>query len=146
MTIMWYMVPEIWTTTDFFVIMCHFLPFYPLNSPQNKNIKKMKKIPGDIIILHKYPKNHDHMLYCSRHTARDTCNCYFSFWALFCPFTPITDWKTKISGKIKKTTGNIIILHMYTKIMIICYTVPEIWHVTHVVIFHFGLFFALLPI
>ena len=99
---MWYMVPEIWTTTDFFVIMCHFLPFYPLNSPQNKNIKKMKKIPGDIIILHKYPKNHDHMLYCSRHTARDTCNCYFSFWALFCPFTPITDRKTKISGKIKK--------------------------------------------
>ena len=30
--------------------------------------------------------------------------------------------------------------------MIICYTVPEIWHVTDViVIFHFGLFFALLP-
>ena len=29
--------------------------------------------------------------------------------------------------------------------MIICYTVPEIWHVTDViVIFHFGLFFALL--
>ena len=32
------------------------------------------------------------------------------------------------------------------KSMIICYTVPEIWHVTDViVIFHFGLFFALLP-
>ena len=75
----------------------------------------MKKIPGDIIILHKYTKNHDHMLYCSRHMTRDRCNCYFSFWALFCPFTPITDRKTKISGKIKKTTGNIIILHMYTK-------------------------------
>ena len=30
--------------------------------------------------------------------------------------------------------------------MIICYTVPEIWRVTGViVIFHFGLFFALLP-
>ena len=30
--------------------------------------------------------------------------------------------------------------------MIICHTVPEIWHVTHViVIFHFGLCFALLP-
>ena len=29
--------------------------------------------------------------------------------------------------------------------MIICYTVPEIWHVTDViVIFHSGLFFALL--
>ena len=32
------------------------------------------------------------------------------------------------------------------KIMIICYTVPEMWHVTHVIfIFHFGLFFALVP-
>ena len=32
------------------------------------------------------------------------------------------------------------------KIMIICYTVPEIWHVTHVIfIFHSGLFFTLLP-
>ena len=32
------------------------------------------------------------------------------------------------------------------KIMIICYTVPMIWHMTGViVIFHFGLFFALLP-
>ena len=31
------------------------------------------------------------------------------------------------------------------KIMIICYTVPEIWYVMYViVIFHFGLFFALL--
>ena len=30
--------------------------------------------------------------------------------------------------------------------MVICYTVPEIWRVTDViVIFHFGLFFALLP-
>ena len=34
----------------------------PPNSPKNKNIKKMMKIPGDITIL---PKIHDHMLYCS---------------------------------------------------------------------------------
>ena len=34
---------------------------------------------------------------------------------------------------------------LYQKIMIIGYTVPEIWHVTDlIVIFHFGLFFALL--
>ena len=31
--------------------------------------------------------------------------------------------------------------------MVICYTVPEIWRVTDViVIFHFGLFFALYPL
>ena len=29
--------------------------------------------------------------------------------------------------------------------MIICCTVPEIWHVTDVIIFNFGLFFAFLP-
>ena len=30
--------------------------------------------------------------------------------------------------------------------MIICYTIPEIWRVTHViVIFHLGLFLVLLP-
>ena len=28
--------------------------------------------------------------------------------------------------------------------MIICYPVPEIWYMTHIVIFHFRLFFALL--
>ena len=29
--------------------------------------------------------------------------------------------------------------------MIICYTIREIWHVTDVIIFHFGPFFAPLP-
>ena len=31
------------------------------------------------------------------------------------------------------------------KIMIICYTVPKIWVMTDVIIFHFELFFSLLP-
>ena len=30
--------------------------------------------------------------------------------------------------------------------MILHYTVIEIWHVTDIIIFHFGLFFALLPL
>ena len=51
--------------TEFFVILDHFLPFYPPKNLKNENFKKMKKNPGDIIILHKYKKNHDHMLYCS---------------------------------------------------------------------------------
>ena len=29
--------------------------------------------------------------------------------------------------------------------MIICFIVPETWHMTDVIIFHFGLFFVLLP-
>ena len=30
-----------------------FLPFYPPNNPKNQNFEKLKKAPGDIIILHK---------------------------------------------------------------------------------------------
>ena len=67
--------------------MGHFLPFYHPNSPKNQNLEKMKKTPRDIIILHKCTKNHDHMLYCSWDIACDIFNCYFSFWATFCPFT-----------------------------------------------------------
>ena len=49
------MVPEIWSTTDriflsFWTILCPFTPS-PLNNPENQNFEKMKKIPGDIIIL-----------------------------------------------------------------------------------------------
>ena len=61
--------------------------FYPLNSPKNQNFKKKKrKMPGDIIILHKCTKNHDHMQYCSWDMVHDRCNCYFSFWAIFAKF------------------------------------------------------------
>ena len=46
---------------------------------------------------------------------------------------------------MKKTTGDISFYTSVPKIMIICNTVPEIWYVTDVtIIFHFGLFFALL--
>ena len=70
--------------------------FYPLNSLKNENCKKLKKKKtlGSIIILHKWTKNHDHMLYCSWDKAHDICN-YFSFWAIFCPFSPLTAQKKK---------------------------------------------------
>ena len=78
--------------------------------------------------------------------VREGCNCSFSFWAIFCPFTPLTARKIKIKKKRRKK--RLEIPSFYTsvpKIMIICYN-AEIWHVTGVIaIFHFGLFFALLP-
>ena len=40
----------------------HFLPFCPPKNPKNQNSKKMKKIAGDIIILHLCTKNHIHMM------------------------------------------------------------------------------------
>ena len=85
-----YTVPEIWHVTDVIVIFHFglFLALLPPNSLKNQNLKKMKKTLGDIIILHKCTKNHNHLLYCSWDMERDGCNCYFSFWAIFCPCSP----------------------------------------------------------
>ena len=48
---------------EFFVILDYSLHFYPLNNPENQNFEKMKKIPGDIIILHMCTINQNHMMY-----------------------------------------------------------------------------------
>ena len=93
-----------------------FFAILPPNSPKNENFKKMKKMLADIIIIHKRTKTRDHMLYCYWDMVRDRCNCYFWFWPIFCPFTPLTAWKTKIKKKKKKKSpGDIIILHKCTK-------------------------------
>ena len=111
--------------------MGYFLPFYPPNSQKNENFKRNeKKTPGDIIIFHKCTKTHDHMLYCSWDMSRDGCNCCFSFWAIFCPFTPETAQKIKIPKKWKKRPEISSFYTIVLKIMIIGYTVPEIWPVT----------------
>ena len=65
----------------------NFCPFTILKTQKIKILKKWKKTPGDIIILHKCTKNHDHMLYCSWDITHDRCNCYFSIWVFFSPFT-----------------------------------------------------------
>ena len=95
--------------TGFFVILEHFLPICPLKPWKIKILEKWKKTTGDVIILHNFTKNQDHMLYCSWDMASDGCNCYFSFWTIFCPFTsfpltPLTGQKMKLSKKIKKIT------------------------------------------
>ena len=52
------------------LIMDHFLPFYPTNSPKNE-FQKMKTTPRDIIILHKCTKNYDQMMYGSGDMVRN---------------------------------------------------------------------------
>ena len=124
-----------------FFILGYFLLFYLPNSPKNQNLKKKKKTPGDIIILQECTKNHDQMLYCSWDMVRDGCN-YFSFWTIFCTFTPITVQKIKM--KKKKWKKTLIILHKCIKNH--DHMQYEIWCITDVIaIFHFGLFFALSP-
>ena len=63
MTITLCMVPEIWSTTESFVIFNYFLPFYPPNNPEIQNFEKMKKKPEDIIILHMCTINKNYMMY-----------------------------------------------------------------------------------
>ena len=63
----------------------------------------------------------------------------------FCPFTSLIARKIKIKKKRKKSLEISSFYNSIPKIIIICYTVPEIWCVTYVIIFHFGPFFALLP-
>ena len=85
------------------------------------------------------------MMYASWDMVRDGCN-YFLFWAIFCPFTPVTSWKMKILKKWKKHLEISPFYICVLKIIIIRSMVPEIWCVTDaIVISHFGLFFALLP-
>ena len=129
--------------------MGHFLPFYPLTT-QKMKMEKMEKKPGDIIFLHKCTKNHDHMLYCFWDMACVGYNCCFSFWATFCTFTsrPATP-PPPPPKKIKKMKKKPLEIPSFNtsvpKIMIMCYTVPEIrCRLDVIVIFHFGLFFALL--
>ena len=55
------------------------------------------------------------------HMASDRCNCYFSFWTFFRPFTTLTAQKMKISKKLKK---HLEISSFYTSVrelMIVCY-------------------------
>ena len=96
---------------NFLSFWASFCPFSPLTTQKIKFWKNEKNAWWDIIILHKCTKNHDQMLYCSWGTVCDGCNCYFSFWAIFSPFTLLPARKIKM----KKTPGAVIILHMCTK-------------------------------
>ena len=68
---------------------------------------------------------------------------FFSFWNFFLPFYPTNNLKIKFS-KNEKSLEISSFFRSVQKLMILCYTVPEIWHVMNVIIiFHFWLFFAL---
>ena len=74
-------VPGIQSEKD--ITFCHFGIFFAfaLMIPKIKILSKMKKMPGDIILLHMCNINEDHMIY--RHDRQNVS----SFWATFCPFT-----------------------------------------------------------
>ena len=100
--IMWCMAPKIWSETKYFVIWGHFLLPYPRNDLKNQNFETMKKMPGDIILLHICTINEDHMIYGSWNIRCNRQN-FLLFWAIFfCPFTPLTTQKIKTLKNWKK--------------------------------------------
>ena len=75
--------------------------WWTLKNPKNQNFEKMKKIAGDIIILHMCTKNHNHVRYSSWDTEWEFF-CHFGpFFALLTP-SRLTTQKTKILKKWKK--------------------------------------------
>ena len=105
----WFLRYGAWQT-EFFVILDHFLPFYPPNNPKNQNFEKMKKPPGDIITLHMYTINENHMMNGSWDMEHDKHNV-LSLWTIFCLFPLLTIWKVKI---LKKWKNSLHILSLYT--------------------------------
>ena len=145
------MVPDIQSETD--RIFCHSWPFSillppicPTNDPKKSEFwKQIKKNCLDILsfYVHMYTINEHHIIYGFWNVRCDRQK-FLSFWVNFCPFSPQTTQKIKIL-KLKKSPGNIIILH-------ICAI-----HDNHIIYVswdmeynrqnfcHFGPFFALLP-
>ena len=130
-------------------------------------ILKLKKAPEDIIILHICTIHDNHRIYVSWDMKCDEQN-FLSFWTVFCPFTspplphypptlpptpllpPLKTIKNQNSSltaqKLKKKNEKKLLeisafYNGVPKIMIICYTLPEILHITD----DFGLSFAILP-
>ena len=63
---------------NYFVILDHFLPFYPPKNLKSKSFKKLKKKNTElIIILQKCSISHYHMLYSSWDMVCDRSNFYF---------------------------------------------------------------------
>ena len=82
------MVPEIWSAADIM-----FLSFWSMLSPnnlENQNFEKMKKMPGDIIILEMCTINETYM---ERDEFFLILDCFFFL------FTPLTTHKIKILKK-----------------------------------------------
>ena len=122
-----------------------FFALLPPNITKNQNFKKYH-------FTHVFQKSQSYDVWFLRYRLRQT-ELFVIFGHFFSfnhppPLQMIQ--KIKILKKKKKKRKKFPeILPFYTsvpKIMTICHTVPEIWHMADlIVIFHFGPFFALLP-
>ena len=115
---------------SFWAIFCPFTTTPPPHDLENQNSgkkKKKKKKSWEILFFYTYMCNinEDHLIHGSWNIRCDRWK-FLSFWAIFCPLSPLTTHKLKIL-KLNKIPGDIIILHICTIIgTIFC---------------HFGFFF-----
>ena len=140
----WFLRYEVWQSfLSFWAIFCPFTP----QQPKKSKLKKKKKDKNSWRYHHftkMYQKSSSYATLFLRYGTW-WINCYFSFEATFCPSTPPPPHPPPPAAYKIKMLEDIISLYKCTKIMIICCTVPEIWQVTNVIIFYFGLLFVLLP-
>ena len=134
-------------------IFCHFTP--PHTPPPPLTARKMKiskKWKQHLVISSFYTSAPKLMIigYTVLEMWHGTDMIIVFILGNFLPFypPPPNTQKNENFKKIKKNPRDIIILHKsIPKLMNICYTVPEICCVMEIiVIFHFGLFFPLLPL
>ena len=94
-----------------FFILGYFCPFTAWTI---KISKKWKKTPGDVNILRKCTKNDDH--YTVPEIWHMTDVIYFSFWAIFCPFT-LNSQKNQNFKKMKKNAWRYYhLIHKYQEL------------------------------
>ena len=83
---------------SFWTVFCTFIPSPPSQSPlppptphpppkKNNNFEKMRKLAGDIIILHMCTINSNHLIYGSWDIERIGQN-FLPFWTIFLPIYP----------------------------------------------------------
>ena len=70
--------------------------------------------------------NENHMMYGYWDMEWDKQD-FLSFWVIFCPFTPVTAQKIKVSKKWKTCLEIPLFYNCVPKIIIRWYAVPEIW-------------------
>ena len=91
------------------------MPFYhPPNNSENQNFEKKRKWKKclELLSFHTYI-NENHMIYGSWNIRCDGQK-FFSFWAIFCTFSPLTTWKIKVL-KLKKHLEILSLTHVYHK-------------------------------
>ena len=94
-------------------IFCHsglFFALLPPYGPRKSKLWKNEKTTEDIIILYMCTINDSHMM-CGSWDMECNRQNFVSFWAFFCPFTPLTIQKIKI---LKNWEQCLEMLSLYT--------------------------------